>query len=153
MNIEDKFEVPVKVKRLIRDAILPKYAHGGDAGLDFYSIENQTIPAGERRLISTGISMEFPKGYVAFVKDKSGVAYKQGVETMAGVIEYTYRGEYKILMQNDSKKSYEVIKGEKVAQVVILPVATAKIIEVDELSETKRGDGAFGSTGLTNNQA
>ena len=70
---------------------------------------------------------------------------------MAGVIEYTYRGEYKILMYNTSKENYEIKKGEKIAQIVILPVATAEVEEVTELSDTQRGDGAFGSTGLTNN--
>ena len=140
--------VQVKIKKLHPDAIIPSYAHEGDAGLDFFSNENVIINPGERYLISTGISIELPKGYVSFIKDKSGVAFKGGLIHMAGVIEYTYRGEYKILLYNTSKEHYEIKKSQKIAQVVILPVATAEIQEVTELSETIRGDGAFGSTGL-----
>ena len=143
--------VKIKIKKLSEDATLPHYAHLGDAGLDIYSSEDNLIPPNERKLISTALSIELPESHVAFIKDKSGVAYKKGITTMAGVIEYTYRGEYKILMYNTSKENYEIKKGEKIAQIVILPVATAEVEEVTELSDTQRGDGAFGSTGLTNN--
>jgi len=143
--------VKIKIKKLSEDATLPHYAHPGDAGLDIYSSEDNLIIPNERKLISTALSIELPESHVAFIKDKSGVAYKKGITTMAGVIEYTYRGEYKILMYNTSKENYEIKKGEKIAQIVILPVATAEVEEVTELSDTQRGDGAFGSTGLTNN--
>jgi dUTP pyrophosphatase len=145
-------KIPIKIKKLNLEAIIPNYAHPGDAGLDVYSCEDCTIPAGERYLVSTGISIELPEGYVSFIKDKSGIAYKKGITHMAGVIEHTYRGEYKILLHNNSKDDFEIKKHEKIAQIVILPVATAEIEEVTELSETKRGDGAFGSTGLNNSQ-
>lgn len=135
-------------KKLTPDAIIPNYAHLGDAGLDIYSNEDTVINPGERYLVSSGWSLELPEGYVAFIKDKSGVAYKKGIIHMAGVIEYTYRGEYKILLFNTSKEPFEIKKGDKIAQLVILPVATAEIEEAHEISETQRGEGGFGSTGI-----
>lgn len=141
-------KIPVKVKKLNSDAIIPNYAHPGDAGLDIYSCEDCIIKAGERYLVSTGLSMELPEGYVAFIKDKSGISSKFGITHLAGVIEYTYRGEYKIALLNTSKEDYIIKKGDKIAQIVILPVATAEIKEVSELSDTSRGTGGFGSTGL-----
>jgi dUTP pyrophosphatase len=138
-------------KKLTPDAIIPSYAHPGDAGLDIFSNEECVINPGERYLISTGWSLELSEGYVAFIKDKSGIAYKKGMIHMAGVIEYTYRGEYKVLLFNTSKEPYEIKKGEKIAQLVILPVATAEIEVAEELSETSRGAGGFGSTGINNN--
>jgi len=143
-------KVTAKFKKLVPDAIIPNYAHPGDAGLDMFSNEDCVINPGERYLISTGWSLELPEGYVAFIKDKSGIAYKKGMIHMAGVIEYTYRGEYKVLLFNTSKEPYEIKKGDKIAQLVILPVATAEIEECKELSETARGAGAFGSTGINN---
>jgi dUTP pyrophosphatase len=106
------------------------------------------IKAGERALIPTGLSMEFPPGNVALVWDKSGLAAKNGLKTMAGVIEHSYRGEYKIVVFNTSKDDYEVKKGQKVAQLLIQPIHTAEIEEVQELSQTSRGEGGFGSTGV-----
>ncbi len=135
-------------KKLTSDAIIPSYAHPGDAGLDIFSNEDCIINSGERHLISSGWSLELPEGYVAFIKDKSGVAYKKGMIHMAGVIEYTYRGEYKVLLFNTSKELFEIKKGDKIAQLVILPIATAEIKIAEELSETKRGEGGFGSTGI-----
>lgn len=140
-------KIPVKVKKLHPDAILPSYAHEGDAGMDLFSFENIIIKAGERRLIKTGLSLEFPKGYVALVWDKSGLAANKGITTLAGVIEYTYRGEYKIALLNTSKEDYIITKGDKIAQLLIQPVMTAEVQEVSELSETSRGEEGFGSTG------
>jgi len=87
-------------KKLTTDAIIPNYAHPGDAGLDIFSNEDCIISPGERYLVSSGWSLELPEGYVALIKDKSGIAYKKGMIHMAGVIEYTYRGEYKVLLFN-----------------------------------------------------
>lgn len=138
----------LKIKKLNQDAKLPSYAHKGDAGLDLYSCEDCVIPAGERKLISTGIAIELPEGYVALVWDKSGIAANNGIKSMGGVIEYTYRGEYKVILFNTSKEDYEIKKGDKIAQLLIQPIETAEIEEVENLSESERGDGAFGSTGL-----
>ncbi len=140
-------EVKIKVKKLSEDARLPEYAHAGDAGMDLFSNENCEVLPGERKLIGTGLSIELPKDYVSLFWDKSGVAYKNGIKVMAGVIEYTYRGEYKVLLYNTSKEIYKVEKGQKIAQLLIQPIATAEVEEVEDLSETVRGDGGFGSTG------
>lgn len=137
----------LKVKKLHPDAILPNYAHAGDAGLDIHSVEDITIKSGERALISTGLSMEFPEGHVCLIWDKSGMAAKNGIKTMGGVIEHTYRGEYKIVMFNTSKEDLKISKGQKIAQALIQPIITAEIEEVQELSETTRGNDGFGSTG------
>jgi dUTP pyrophosphatase len=140
-------KVKLKVKKLHPDAILPSYAHSGDAGLDLYSIEDTIIKAGERALIPTGLSIELPQGYVSLIWDKSGLAAKNGIKTMGGVIEYTYRGEYKIVMLNTSKEDFKITKGQKIAQLLIQPIITAEVEEAQELSETSRGQGGFGSTG------
>lgn len=138
----------IKIKKLHPDAIIPKYAHEGDAGMDLFSIEDAEILPGERKLIGTGLSIELPKGYVSLIWDKSGVAYKNGIKTMAGVLEYTYRGEYKILLFNTSSEPFIIKKGQKIAQLLIQPIETAEVEVVKDLSETTRGDGGFGSTGV-----
>ena len=137
----------LKVKKLNPEAILPSYAHKGDAGLDLYSCEDCVIPAGERKIVSTGLSIELPEGYVALVWDKSGIA-NNGIHCIAGVGDSGYRGEYKIVLLNTSKENYIIKKGNKIAQLLIQPIVTAEIEEVGNLSESERGDGAFGSTGV-----
>lgn len=140
-------KIILKVKRIHPDAVIPHYAHPGDAGLDLYSCEDVEIAPGSRKLVGTGLSIELPEGYVSLIWDKSGIAYKDGQTTMAGVIEYTYRGEYKILLYNTTNEIYKISKGQKIAQLLIQPIVNAQIEEVDKLSETIRGDGGFGSTG------
>ncbi|MDP2946492.1 MAG: dUTP diphosphatase, partial [Nanoarchaeota archaeon] len=119
----------------------------GDAALDLYSTENYSIVSGERQLVSTGIAMEFPAGYFASIRDRSGLAAKKGITVLGGVIEFTYRGEYGVVLLNTGKETFEIKVGDRIAQVVIQPVSTAEIIETTELSETARGSGNFGSTG------
>jgi len=138
----------IKIKKLVPEAIIPSYSLPGDAGMDMYSVEDAVIEAGERKLISTGISIELPEGFVSLVWDKSGIALKKGIKTMGGVIEHTYRGEYKIILFNTSKEKFEIKKGDKIAQVLIQPIVTAEIEEVEELSDSVRGKGGFGSTGI-----
>ncbi len=137
----------IKIKKLNSDAKIPTYANLGDAGMDIYSCEDLVIKPKHRALVKTGISMEFPKGYVALVWDKSGIA-KKGLIKIGGVIDPTYRGEYMIMMHNISSKDYIVKKGEKIAQILIQKVEVSKIEEVKELSDSKRGAGSFGSSGL-----
>lgn len=141
-------KIKIKVKRLHADAVIPSYAHPGDAGMDVYSVEDYSLMPGERALIPTGLSIELPEGYVSLVWDKSGLAIKNGIKIMGGVIEYTYRGEYKVILLNTSKQVFEIKKGQKIAQVLIQPIITAEIEEVSDLSETLRGGGGFGSTGV-----
>ncbi len=138
----------IKVKKLSEDAILPKYAKADDAGMDFYSNQDTQILPNERKLINTGISIAIPKGYVGLIWDKSGIATKHGVKTMAGVIDSGYRGEIKILFHNLSNETYLIEKNKKIAQMLIQPVEQREIVEVEELDNTDRGTGGFGSTGI-----
>lgn len=135
------------IKKLHPAAKLPSYAHPYDAGMDLYSAETTTIPAGERKLIPTGIAMAIPTGFVGLVWDKSGIATNHGLKTMAGVIDAGYRGEVKILVHNLSSKPYIVEAGSKIAQLLIQPVEQRKIVEVEELDDTRRGEKGFGSSG------
>lgn len=137
----------VKVKKLHPLAKIPGYARPGDAGMDLFSVEDVVIGAGDRAIVSTGLAFEFPEGYVALIWDKSGLAGNLGIKIMGGVIEYTYRGEYRIIMLNTSKEDHIIKKGDKIAQVIFQPIVTAEVIEVGELSETNRGTNSFGSTG------
>ena len=137
----------LKVKKLNPDAKTPAYAHPGDAGLDLFSIEDVVIKPGERYAVATGLALELEPGFVSLIWDRSGVALKNGMKTMGGVIEHTYRGEYKIIMFNTSHEDYQIKKGDRIAQLLVQPVITAEVVEVDNLSETARGEGAFGSTG------
>lgn len=136
----------VKIKRLHPDAKLPSYAHPGDVGLDLYSLEEMVIPPGGHARFQNGFALEFPEGYAAIVKDKGGVA-KSGLHTMGGVFDAGFRGEYNVHLVNLSDKPYTVEKGDKVAQLVIFPVAIAKLTETETLTDSSRGMGQFGSTG------
>ncbi len=138
----------IKVKKLTESARLPSYANPRDAGMDFYASETITLQPGERRLVPTGIAMAIPQGFVGLLWDKSGVATKFGIKTMAGVIDAGYRGEVKILVHNLSGVEYTFEQGMKVAQMLIQPVEQREIVESEELGDTERGEGAFGSTGL-----
>lgn len=138
----------IKIKKLHEDAIVPHYAHHGDAGLDLRTIEDATISPGEKVVLKTGLAMEIPEGYAALIWDRSGLAARQGIHTMAGVIDSTYRGEFNIVLVNLGRETVEIKKGERIAQALIQPVSHAKILEVEELSETKRGESGLGSTGL-----
>ena len=138
--------ITLKIKRLHPDAKLPSYAHPGDVGLDLYSLEEVTIKPGGHHLFMNGFAMEFLNGYAAIVKDKGGIS-KSGLHTMGGVFDAGFRGEYNVHLVNLSDKPYTFEKGDKVAQLVILPVEIAKIKVVDKLSDSSRGTGQFGSTG------
>lgn len=142
-------EVKIKVKKLHKDAVTPSYAHDGDAGMDLYAVENVILWPNEPVAVPTGLSIELPKGYVALIWDKSGLALKEGIKTMAGVCDANYRGEYKVVLLNTTNQYYYVDKGDKLAQVLIQPVMSAVVEEVTELSETSRGKGGFGSTGMS----
>ncbi len=136
------------IKKLSSNATIPKYIHPHDAGMDLYSSETIVVNPGERKLISTGIAMAIPSGYVGLIWDKSGIATNHGLKTMAGVIDAGYRGEIKILIHNLSQQAYTVQVGTKIAQMLIQPVEQKQVIEVQELDETARGEDGFGSTGV-----
>ena len=138
----------IKIKKLNPEAIVPSYAHKGDAGMDLYSVEDLILKPKHRVAVKTGISFEMSKGYVALIWDKSGVALKTGIKTMAGVIDSGYRGEIKVVLNNLSSKNYEIKKGQKIAQVLIQKVENPKIEIIEELNKTSRGAGGFGSSGI-----
>ncbi len=137
----------LKIKKTRPEAILPSYAHPGDVGLDMFSLEDYDLKPGERRVFFVGFALEFSEGYAAIVKDKGSLPVKGGVHTMGGVYDAGYRGEYNVILVNLGKEVYHISKGDKLAQLVIFPVEIAELEEADELSETSRGEGRFGSTG------
>ncbi|MDF2505524.1 dUTP diphosphatase [Clostridium sp.] len=140
----------LKIKRINEEAILPQYAHQGDAGLDLFSIEDKIIKPGETTLIHTGIQMELPKDTEAQVRPRSGLALKHSITVLntPGTIDEGYRGEVGVILINHGKANFKVEKQMKIAQMVIKPVFRVQIEEVSELSETERAEGGFGSTGL-----
>ena len=141
------YMLKIKIQK-IRNVKTPNYAHQGDAGLDIYSAEEDyTLKPRERKGFLTGIKMEIPNGYVGLVWDKSGLAIKHGIETMAGVIDSIYRGELIIVLINLGNENYLVEKNTKIAQVLIQKIEHAEIEEVENLEETQRGGDGFGSTG------
>lgn len=136
----------LKVKKLFPQAKLP-FKKPGDAAYDLYSCEKEVIPPRDRKLVCTGIACEIPEGYVGRIVDRSGIALKEGLHVMAGVIDATYRGEWKILLFNTTHKWFEIPEGTRIAQVLFYKVADWPVWSVDELSNTERGAGGFGSTG------
>lgn len=140
----------LKVKKLNEDAIIPKFAHKGDAGMDLYSIEKVIIPKNETRLIKTGISIELPHMTEAQVRPRSGLALKHSITVLnsPGTIDEGYRGEIGVILINHGKEDFVVEKHMKIAQMVIKPIYEIHIEEVKDLSDTERGNGGFGSTGM-----
>jgi len=138
----------IKIKKLSEDAIIPCYAHDDDAGMDVFSNEDVLIGPKKRVLIKTGISVEFPRGYSALVWDKSGIAVNKGLTKIAGVIDSGYRGEWKIALFNLGEEAVKIKKGEKIAQVLFQKIERPEIVESNELENSSRGQGGFGSTGL-----
>ncbi len=140
----------LKVKTIDSKAILPYYAHPGDAGLDLFSVEEKEILPGETALIRTGIVIELPENTEAEIRPRSGLALNHQVTLLntPGTIDWGYRGEIKAIMINHGKKTFKVENGMKIAQMIIKPVLTVEVEEVKEISETARGKGGFGSTGI-----
>lgn len=140
----------LKVRRLAATARLPAYAHPGDAGLDLVASEGVEIPPGESRLVRTGIAIELPANTEAQVRPRSGLALQHQVTVLnaPGTIDQGYRGEVGVILINHGRQAFAVGAGMKIAQLVVTPVYTVDVVEVDALSETARGSGGFGSTGL-----
>lgn len=137
----------LQIKRLTSTAILPKYANPGDAGMDLFSDEEVTLQPGERKAVKTGIAFALPPNHVGLVWDKSSVSSKMGVHCLAGVIDESYRGEVQIVMINHASTPQSFTRGQKIAQLLVQPISYAQVEEVQELNETTRGTGGFGSTG------
>ena len=139
----------LQVRRLDPDVPLPSYAHPGDAGLDLASAEDRVLRPGERGAISTGLAIAVPDGWVGLVHPRSGLSLRDGVTVVnaPGTVDSGYRGELKVLLVNLGDRPVEIARGERVAQLVLQRVGRAMVEEVDELDDTTRGEGGFGSTG------
>jgi dUTP pyrophosphatase len=139
----------MNIKLLSEDAKVPFRANQTDAGADICSIEDVIITPLERKAIGTGISIEIPEGYYGRIAPRSGLAYKNGIDVLAGVLDSSYRGEIKVILFNtDKENSFEIKKGERIAQLIIEDHFNFEFEVVEDLSDTKRGVGGFGSTGI-----
>ena len=142
-------EIPIQ--RLDPDVAPPTYATAGDAGADLVAAESATLaPGGGRALIATGSAIAIPLGYAGFIQPRSGLAYKHGVTVLntPGLIDSGYRGELKVLLVNtDPTEPFDVVQGERIAQIVIQRVEHVQFVETSELPPSQRGEGGFGSTG------
>src|SRR5215203_1971896 len=141
-------ELPIS--RLRADATLPTRAHDGDAGLDLYAAEAATIEPGDRATVATGIAVEIPAGFTGLVLPRSGLAARHGIALVnaPGLIDSGYRGEIRVLLLNtDRWDRFEVSPGDRIAQLVLTPVADVEPLEVTELATSVRGEGGFGSSG------
>jgi dUTP pyrophosphatase len=134
------------ILRLTPDATLPTRAHAHDAGLDLYALEDVLLEGGQGKAARTGVAFAIPEGYVGLIADRSSLG-KKGLKTAGGVIDAGYRGEVQILLWNLTCESIQLKRGERIAQMLILPVATPAVTEVTTLDETARGSGGFGSSG------
>lgn len=138
--------VTLKVKKISDNVVLPGYAYDDDAGLDLYSTEEIEAPSGSRVKVPTGIAIEVPKGYVGLIWDRSGIPLKKGLKVIGGVMDRGYRGEMFVGMANISKEPVTVLKGEKVAQLLIQPIEHVRVELANELSKSERGDKTLGSS-------
>lgn len=141
----------INVKKLVPEAVLPTYGSEFSAGADLYMAGSDpvTVPAGETVLVHTGLAMEIPEGYGGFIYARSGLATKKGLApaNKVGVVDADYRGEVMVALHNHSQEDRVVEPGERVAQLVIAPFLKGEFSQVEELCDTVRGAGGFGSTG------
>lgn len=132
-------------------ATLPTRAHDGDAGLDLYAAEGARIGPGQRVTVGTGLSVAIPQGLAGLVTPRSGLALKHGITLVnaPGVIDSGFRGELRVILQNtDANAEFKVAAGDRIAQLLLVPIATASPLEADSLDSTSRGAGGFGSSGI-----
>ena len=139
--------VDVRIHRLDKTVEMPKYAKKGDAAFDLRSAEEKTVKAGHKELVKTGLRIAVPEGYCGLIWDRSGLAAKNGIHCLAGVLDSGYREEVVVVLHNLGKDDFLIEKNMRMAQMLIQPVETAAIKEVEELEETER-KGGLGHTGL-----
>lgn len=139
----------IPLKRLDPDLPVPAHAHPGDGGVDLYAREPATLHPGERAIVPTGVAVAIPEGFAALVTPRSGLAARSGlgVVNSPGLVDSGYRGEIKAILVNLGSETIQIERGERIAQMVVVPVATQEYEIVDELPESSRGAGGFGSTG------
>jgi dUTP pyrophosphatase len=141
--------IELPIQRLRPDAVVPRRAYSGDAGLDLSSCERVELGPGERALVPTGLAVAIPEGYAGFVQPRSGLATKHGISIVnsPGLVDSGYRGELLVnLVNTDTREPFVVEPGMRVAQLVILPIPELELVEVDELPESERGVRGFGSS-------
>jgi|TARA_B110000438_G_C15326985_1_gene442019 dUTP pyrophosphatase len=142
----------IQIKKLSNEVLTPKYATPGSSGMDIaaYIEQDVIINPGEKALIPTGFSLSIPEGYEVQIRPRSGLAAKKGITVLntPGTIDSDYRGEIKVILINLSQDMFYVKNGERIAQMVVCPIQQAIVEEVEDLSETNRGAGGFGSTGI-----
>lgn len=137
----------IKFKKIYPDAQIPTYGRAGDAGMDFYSYEEKELAPGERYTFKTGLAVEIPNGHVMLIWDRSGLAVKHGLTTLAGVIDSNFRGEIGICILNTSNEKYPIKKGDRIAQFLVQPIEKLILQEIEELSATNRGENWQASSG------
>ena len=140
--------IDVAVRRLRPDAHIPEAAYDGDAGLDLAACDHVALGAGERAVVSTGLAVEIPEGYAGFVQPRSGLAARHGIGIVnsPGLIDSGYRGEIRVVLLNTGAETFFVEPGMRIAQLVVVPVAAVRLVEVDELAASDRGIQGFGSS-------
>ena len=142
----------ILIKRLSKEISLPKYETAGSSGMDLAAniAGNINIDPGKTAIIPTGLALSLPKGYEVQIRPRSGLAAKKKISVLntPGTIDSDYRGEIKVILINQGQETFKVEKGLRIAQMVVCPVVQAQIKEVEDLSETERGKGGFGSTGI-----
>jgi dUTP pyrophosphatase len=141
--------IEIAVRRLREDAVLPSQAYEGDAGLDLVACDEIELAPGERAVVPTGIAVEIPDGYAGFVQPRSGLAARHGIGVVnsPGLIDRGYRGEIRVVLLNsDRREPFTVEPGMRIAQLVIAPVASVRLVEVGELAASERGARGFGSS-------
>jgi dUTP pyrophosphatase len=141
--------IEVAIRRLRPEAVVPAQAYPGDAGLDLAACDRLTLGPGERAVVSTGLAIEIPEGHAGFVQPRSGLAARHGIGVVnsPGLIDSGYRGEIQVVLLNtDTLDSFEIEPGMRIAQLVIAPVASVRLREVDALVASERGERGFGSS-------
>jgi dUTP pyrophosphatase len=144
--------VTESVEVLLRADVVPAYAHPGDAGADLVSTDDIVLAPGQRATVGTGVAIALPDGYVAFVVPRSGLAAKHGITIVnsPGTVDAGYRGEIRVtLLNTDARESYSISAGDRIAQLIVMPVSRARFIPVERLPGSDRGEGGFGSTGYS----
>ena len=139
--------ISVYIRKLDESAIIPTRATDSDAGYDLYSTNDGVVPARGRKVVGTGIAIAIPPGHYGRVAPRSGLAVKRGIDVLAGVVDSGYRGEVGVVLQNLSDEDFPFKKGDRVAKLILEQCNTIGWVELDELEDSVRSDGGFGSTG------
>lgn len=148
LNIQESSQsMKLSIKRLSPDAVLPKYQSLGSAGFDLHAAKNYVLMPGETELIETHLAFETPVGYELQIRPRSGLSAKTKLRVLLGTVDSDYRGEVKVIIENIGSMVSIIDKGDRVAQAILAPIVQADIVEVEELGETERNSGGFGSTG------